>query len=178
MNERDVQRYLWREVGSSMCLLIPNYTPAGWFECDMFAVTKAGYFYEYEIKLTVADLRADTKKRAPASYESAPTGSDVRLIRIDGKQKHTLLAEGDERGPSLFWYVVPKDLVGPNDIAAWAGLVYINERGGMWVIKRPPRRHRTKVSQKIVNHARGVCYYRYWQERLKLDRRMAVGGAA
>jgi outer membrane autotransporter protein len=41
---------------------MPNYTPKNWFECDVMAVTKAGYLEEYEIKLSASDFKADSKK--------------------------------------------------------------------------------------------------------------------
>ena len=32
---------------------IPNYSPDGWWECDVFELTPAGTFREYEVKVTV-----------------------------------------------------------------------------------------------------------------------------
>lgn len=180
MNERDVQRWIWQDRWNTMALMVPNYTPDGWFECDMFAVTKAGYFYEYEIKLTKADLRADMKKRKSGTYKTLRVAGEVRLNHVAGRQKHTMLAEGDERGPSVFFYVVPVDLVGARAVPSWAGLIYVGERGGLHgyhgllsVVRQAPRRHQTKVARKIVDHARGVCYHRFWNERLARDRALA-----
>ncbi len=181
MNERDIQRCIWQDKWQSMSLMVPNYTPHRWFECDMFAVTKAGYFYEYEIKLTKADLRADLRKRSRPTYRRRENGQRG-YERRPGELKHERLVRGDECGPSLFFYVVPKDMVSVNEIPAWAGLAYVElavvRRGMIEIVKRPPRRHQTKVAKKVVDHARGVCYHRYWQERQKVDRLKAVRGAA
>ncbi len=42
MNERDVQRWIWQAKHKSMVVMVPNYAPLRWSECDVFAVTRAG----------------------------------------------------------------------------------------------------------------------------------------
>jgi hypothetical protein len=37
-----------------------NFTPKGWWECDLAYLTKSGYLFE--IKLTAADFRKDGEK--------------------------------------------------------------------------------------------------------------------
>ena len=64
MTERDIQIAIWWAWGKAGHCCMPNYTPRDWWECDVFCVSKAGYFTEYEIKLTAQDFRADAQKQA------------------------------------------------------------------------------------------------------------------
>ncbi len=101
--------------------VLPNYTSANWFECDVFEVTAAGYFVEYEVKLTLNDFKADAKKRRH-SYGQATA------------MKHSLLAAADPHGPSRFFFVTPPGLVAVEHresldpaavLPSWAGLIEI-----------------------------------------------------
>jgi len=62
MTSKQIQHALFDQFGNASKLMIPNYTPAHWFECDLIRVTKAGYLEEFEIKISVADFKADAKK--------------------------------------------------------------------------------------------------------------------
>jgi hypothetical protein len=45
-------------------LIVPNVSWGfGIHECDLFVLTKTGYCYEVEIKISLSDLKADLKKR-------------------------------------------------------------------------------------------------------------------
>ena len=57
--ELSVARYFsWR-----INLIVPNVSWGLWLhECDLLVVTKAGYCYEVEIKISLSDLKADAKK--------------------------------------------------------------------------------------------------------------------
>lgn len=77
--------------------VIPNYTPSGWFESDIFELTKSGYFREYEIKMSLSDFRADAvKAREKTIFER---GSDGRTVfkRFKGDTKHFQLSIGNRR---------------------------------------------------------------------------------
>lgn len=146
--------------------VLPNYTPAGWWECDVFEMTEAGFFREYEVKVSRGDFFADANK--------AKTGwkvEDRRLVQTEGERKHDLLAAGSPKGPCLFWYVTPPGLVRPDELPAWAGLIEMTGRG--WaareqVIRPAPKLHREKVADGVASHARGVCYWRMHDLRFDL----------
>lgn len=154
VTEREIQRRLWFIYRSSYRLLVPNYTPRGWWECDMFGVTKAGYFTEFEIKLTLADFRSDRSKCC--------------RDRTGLKFKHEQLETRATAGPSAFWYVAPAGVIPLNEIPKWAGLQEFNGRSFKRV-KPAPRLHWEKVHQSIVHHALTCCYWRFWRERTGLD---------
>lgn len=140
--------------------VIPRYAPANWWECDVFCLTDSGYYREYEIKVSRSDFKADAAKvRDYGPYSPRPT-----------ERKHDLLANRDPRGPVQFWYVTTKGLIDLAQVPVWAGLIEVLPgqvyQGGrcspeFHELKGAPRLHRQKADPKIVEHARGVCYYRY-----------------
>ena len=162
MTERQIQLVLFREFGRRAQVAIPNYTPMRWHECDLALVTVAGYFREYEIKLSVADFRADGRK----------------------SQKHRLLAEGHPFGPVQFWYVVPQGLLAGESLPPWAGLIEMEQRPRWRLpcivrVTDGPRLHAEKASERMVGHMRSVSYFRYWDaignpDRLLRDRQATV----
>jgi hypothetical protein len=147
--------------------ILPNYTPSGWFECDVFEITSAGFFREYEVKLTRSDFRADAEKvKVNWRRYKDPTAQDHR--------KHDMLKAGDARGPAQFWYVCPPGVLSPEIVPEWAGLIvarpidrlhYFN--CAVEVAKPAPRLHRSKLAAGVESHARGVCYWRLMKKLME-----------
>lgn len=157
--ERFIQVALWENLVSSHELLIPNYTPNGWYECDLYGITKAGFAVEFEIKCTRADFKKDTTKE----YH------DRRANTIENK--HARLGLGDARGPSRFFFVTPPGLIRQDEIPEWAGLLEVPTD------RRCPRLHRRKEAPRLHKEAilkeaipvdfMQTFYYRYWRDRRK-----------
>lgn len=147
----------WRR---NFCL--PNYTPRLWWECDLFEVTKADCFIEYEIKTARNDFFQDARKgrRGRFRYDEKSDQWTGGLLAM----KHELLAAGDKRGPQRFWYVVPDGLVEIDEIPEWAGYIKIlweKDRLREKIMKRAPTLHTAKITDGVADHARSVCYYRF-----------------
>jgi hypothetical protein len=165
MTARQIQiRIIRRRFEKSF--LLPNYTPSQWFECDIFEVTKAGYFREYEIKLTYGDFKADRKKEKTKVSFAGSEENGQRWTRREPRigTKHQMLADKALIGPSQFWFVCPEnsaDVIPLSEIPSWAGLIYIPIDGGEIEIVKAPKLHRSKHNPEIIKHARGVCYYRF-----------------
>lgn len=169
LTERRIQRALWASMHGSYSILMPNFTPAGWFECDVWGLTKAGYAVEFEIKLSLTDFRADQRKRDNNHYMR--DGQDGWTY-VPGRHKHELLAEASLLGPSRFWYVVPAGLLGADAVPEWAGIIEATATGRRARITRvrpAPRLHRVKAGDAIMRKALSACYFRYWTERDRLD---------
>ena len=152
--------------------VVPNYTPDKWWECDVLEVTAAGYFREYEIKMSRADflrdhrksseVRIDWRKQMKLEREAREAGLPPPVRPVE--KKHDLLASRSPRGPVQFWYVIPKGLVRMNEIPEWAGFIEV-EIHGTYLAERElikaPRLHGEKLAKAILDHAVGVCYYRF-----------------
>jgi hypothetical protein len=171
MTAREIQNALFREYGHRMQIAMPNYTPKNWFECDLFAATKAGFMYEYEVKLSAADFKADAGKECVV--RRGPRNEFTESGRV---KKHALLAEGFTAGPVQFWYVMPRSVAEAVVLPAWAGLIVVEQTQWKVVLASRadgPRLHNTRLNESVIAHARSVCYWRFWNERNTLDRYIA-----
>ena len=143
-----ILRDRWRR---NFCL--PRFTPVGWWEADVFELTDAGYWREYEIKTSRADFRNDAKKR--------------KVGRVE-RNKHDLLAARDVSGPCQFWFVCPAGLIPVAEVPEWAGLIEMSDTGRGHkkyrvrdtVVKAAPRLHQEKCRPVVVEKARECCYWR------------------
>ena len=152
-----IRRLYWDMAGQS-AIVYPNFTPVNWWECDIFRVTSAGYFYEYEIKRTVADFRADRQKR------------EYNWEERTYRSKHMALTQRDTRGPSRFFYVVPAELTVrvEEELPEWSGLIECAPVHGrvdlvtIRVVRKALCLHRVKISRARVRQAERSAVARYW----------------
>lgn len=166
MTERQVQDCLFRALAKTSQLALPNYTPSGWWECDFFSVSRAGYFSEHEIKLTKGDFLRDAEKREPYAWDRL---GGRPAAKVPGAGKHELLSKRSVRGPVHFWYCLPTDLVPLADIPPWAGVKWIHGHSAfckLTVAREAQRLHNEPLNASIISHARSVCFWRFWNERL------------
>lgn len=124
-------------------------------------MTRAGYAIEYECKITAADFRADAKKG-----HSKPIFEGVKYVGQDRTTKHDKLVAGDPKGPSRFYYVVPKVLsVLESECPAWAGFAVARSddfRWGIRVLKQAPQLHKVKINKREIRLAQNRMWFRYW----------------
>lgn len=169
MNEKLIQDALWyRLQRKGHNLIVPNYTPLGWFECDIFSITAAGLMVEHEIKVSIADFRADALK-----CKNEWNGIHGEGAAWDKRSKHSRLIARDAEGPTRFFYVVPTDMVKNFEVPEWAGLIYVNEHPQHRTlhfssVKDAPKLHGGKCPEVVTNHALGVMYWRFWRLRTRL----------
>jgi hypothetical protein len=158
MKAGDIQQAIirdrWRDG-----FVLPNYYPGEWWECDVFEITKAGYFREYEVKVSRGDFFADARK----TREVFPRGWGQPSTF---ENKHELLSQRSLRGPSQFWFCTPPGLLAVEEVPEWAGLIEVKDHGEgsrprFWPreIKKAPRLHTVKIGDR-AGHARGICYWR------------------
>jgi hypothetical protein len=152
----------------SASTLLPRFTPVKWWECDLCEVTRAGYFKEYEIKLSRADFKVDAKKEREVFVEKV---WDIPRDQRPRENKHSLLAAGDPRGPAEFYFVTSPGLLTEQDLPSWAGLIEVHryERSSYAsekLIRKAPRLHRVKADAQVragmlaSGHGRFEHFYR------------------
>lgn len=127
--ESEVQARIMFEKGGSSTIMLPNYTPGLWWENDIFQVTKAGYWVEYEVKRSVADYKADFRKREAwggyshnkhellASGQGEFTFDPYAGQPIGGKYPRIM------KLPNRFYFCIPVELVDKIDPPEYAGLI-------------------------------------------------------
>lgn len=157
MTERQLQLALWDKLFKGMQLMVPNFTPKDWFECDVWGVSLAGLVWEFEIKVAFSDFRKDASK-APGSRFSSRSWS----LRSNMDPKYVRLASGDYHGPSNFVYVAPKGVIPPEEVPEWAGLWEYEPVGGLVKVLKSRRLHRCGVESAELERAKTCLYYRYW----------------
>lgn len=154
MTERQIQRALYWHHRSA-AIMLPNYRPPWWYECDLFVVTRAGFCVEYEIKVTRPDFRRDSRK----------TRKHERLAMVGG---------GCTCRPTRFFYVVPEKLILPGDVPSYAGLVYLSKIGNshhlrVAIIRQARRLCKERLGDETSREMRRLSYHRLWAERFRFD---------
>lgn len=163
-----MQTLVWRRWNTTHQPLVTNYTPPGWFECDVFGITKAGYGVEWEVKLSRSDFFADAKKKGHHIWIRHPIRQGIKNRWLPAETKHQRLADGDNEGPSRFFFVVPEGLISADELPEWAGLCILDAEREWVRIERPaPRLHNYKVEQSTIVNMYRSCYWRYWTQRIK-----------
>ena len=132
----------------------------GHFEADILEITKAGYSYEYEVKVSRADFKKDVEKR-----------------KYDVK-KYDLLT-GCER-VNYFSYVVPEGLISADEVPEFAGLIYVNTHESKYsdgkgtyikhrlftkTVKSPVKLSKEKFSSESLMKCYESTYYRFHAKR-------------
>lgn len=133
MNESWMQARLMNYVldSNNHEVAVPNLTALYYWECDLISVTRSGMVHEYEIKISQSDYRADFKKRKHEQMEME--WGMVNRAKLS---------------PNYFWYAIYGFSIPIADIPAKAGLLEINEKGQITIIKNAPRLHSDKLTEK------------------------------
>jgi len=137
----------------------------GHFEADILEITKAGYSYEYEVKVSRADFKQDLLKRKQ-------TLGGLNVL------KHDLLKNGNH--VNYFSYVVPEGLISVDEVPEFAGLIYatshevrfsdikgtyIKHRLFTKTIKSPVRLSKDKFAPESLMKCYESTYYRFHTKR-------------
>lgn len=131
-------------------VIIPNFF-FGRYEMDVFKLMQSGLVIEYEIKISRSDFFADFKKCRSVIDLGAPleTVSET-YSRFRKRVKTTKHDEMISKNCSCnrFFFVVPAELIKPDEVPAHAGLLYFNGYS-FDMIKNAPLIHKQKQDQSI-----------------------------
>lgn len=108
------------------------------WESDYLSLTKSGYLYEGEVKISKSDFKADFKK-------------EKKHLLLETKYNGKSLTNND-LCPHYFFYAVPEGLIDESEVPPYAGLVYATTYYPYvkW-IKKPPLLHKEKYSDLTLN---------------------------
>jgi hypothetical protein len=136
LTEKDIQENL-RFFFSQPRYKLDNLYVFGW-ESDCLLLTKSGYWYEFEIKISRSDFKNDFKNKV---------------------EKHQVLeSKEDLRKPNYFFYVVPEGLITADEVPPYAGLIYIDLWKKRTIIKNAPILHKVKHSPEDLKLADKFYY--------------------
>ncbi|WP_165073296.1 hypothetical protein [Paludisphaera rhizosphaerae] len=147
--ERRLQNLIATRFLKTGSLCVPNCGVWGW-ESDLVRVSPSYLASEYEIKVTRKDFHRDSEKLERVAALSNPEGRK----RVEGLT------------PSRFWYATPRDMVKPEEVPAYAGLIQPSKSGRrLDIIVPAPLLHRNKLdAARLLFLTRGVAF-RYWDQR-------------
>jgi len=115
-----------------------HFTGHGLSECDVISISKSNFIYEYEVKISRSDFKADFKKE---KHKLMLEKASVIDSNINDVWYYT---------PNYFYFVVPLNLVSIDEIPEYAGLIYINELLGFETIKKAPLLHKIKATDTFI----------------------------
>lgn len=118
------------------------------WESDYLTITRSGYAYECEIKISRSDFFNDAKKL----------------------NKHLILEGKKEKPePNYFYYAVPKDLIKVEEVPEYAGLIYIINDYNSTIVKEAPKLNKEKQDVEKLNLI-DKFYYRLLDREFKLEK--------
>jgi len=132
------------EAGLVMNLYQKGHSPisthasiSGLQECDVISISKSDFIYEYEVKISRSDFKADFKKPKHNLI------TEKKFVITENVKTWYLV-------PNYFYFVVPENLISVEEIPEYAGLMYLNERGEFNIIKKAPLIHKTKATHEFI----------------------------
>lgn len=99
------------------------------WESDYLTITKSGYVYEVEIKISRADFFNDFKHK------------EEKHILLESNVLHDLHPNDC---PNYFYYAVPEGLITEEEVPEYAGLIYLKS-WGVKIVKDAPKINQNKV---------------------------------
>lgn len=167
MTERDIQDKLRTKYHASSKYAVENvYFFADDWETDFLVIQNGSkYAYEFEIKISRADFKADAgkvNKHMVVRSGERVVKKFVRSSDIATKREHWRESceykEPTKIRPNRFYYVVPEKLITKEEVPDYAGLAYAGPQG-IVIIKKAPLLH-----SEVIEHSSRLCnkmYYRW-----------------
>jgi len=137
------------------------------WETDFLVVQKASkYCYEIEIKTSRADFFNDFKKTEKHTILKEGTHQVKKYrYKYDPVTKrntpdHYYETQEWKFRPNRFYYCVPEDLIKPEEVPDYAGLMYINDTNKIRIVKEATFLHKEKLE--LIKPLCDKFYY-YWK---------------
>lgn len=168
------------------------------WESDKLIWTKAGYIYEFEVKISRADYRNDFKHKArkhavlsgekytPQFHEYFKSNKEIGNVSTVEeweaycRKYHKQYFCDYYKRPNYFYYAVPEEMLEPDEVPPYAGLIYIttDKRGfedepdkwtyGIKTVRKAPRLHDTKYGDDELNLGEKFYYnMKTWQKNYR-----------
>jgi hypothetical protein len=119
-----IQKGLSNYFDNHMYQLKNTYFFSKTWESDYFSMTKTGYTYEVEIKVSASDFKADFKKEKHKLFEKAVTNTAT------GNRGRILVKTTKQLIPNRFFFCVPLALRDKLEIPPYAGLLLYDPVSG------------------------------------------------
>lgn len=141
--DKSLSMWLYQKSHSPITTHVKQISGLG--ECDVISISKSDYIYEYEVKISKSDFKADFKKE---KHKLMLEGKGVKERLI--KENNQTIKDTWYLTPNYFYFVVPSNLITIDDIPEYAGLIYIDENLQFNTIKKAPIIHKTKATNNFI----------------------------
>lgn len=163
--EDSIQRALYEK---HPILTQPAFEMIGLFfyawESDYLAISKAGYVYECEIKISHSDFLNESAHKHEKMRLLG--GEDMTVAKYHSYDKYGIeCGKEPMQKPNYFWYVCPEGIISEAECPKFAGLMYITDSGTFRCIKSAPCLHKAKYDTQDDLHRRDMrdkFYYAMW----------------
>jgi hypothetical protein len=131
-------------------IIVPNFYL--FWECDILSITQARVAYEFEVKVTLKDFRADLKKQAKHGL----------LAELHAKTAPEKLKR---RLPNCFYYAVPQAIAekARAELPIYAGLLIFDATYEVAV--KAPRLHDEQIDALMLMRIATSLMHHYWRQR-------------
>lgn len=158
LKTNEIKNTLMKSLYDSKSLITDNFVGCGLGECDILRITGADLVYEYEIKVSRADFKAEMRnktKKHEVLRGKHKTDPHTWNYPGGGTDTEEVLQErwGSVGRPNYFFYAVPENMLKVEEIPDFAGLIYISD-SEVKIIKKAPKLHSFKATYKLI---RKVC---------------------
>lgn len=143
------------------------------FEADVIGINPNGYIYEYEVKLSRSDFKAEFRNKVH-KHKMLSEKKATHEYAVYEKGKKTLKMKTHIQIANRFYFACPTDLIKLDEIPSYAGLIYVS-KSGVEIIKNAPLLHKNKANTRIFKRLATVlsqriiygCSYYTYREKLR-----------
>lgn len=158
----DLQYSFYRHAWNLYHVIIPNTCIGGTNEMDLFCIRRNNYCEEFEIKISVADFKADFKKTACVqALDNEKTHRYSRYINI---KKHEAIQQG-RLLCNRFNFLLTEKIVDKCEIPDYAG-IYVYSRTVIKKIRQGKLLHKNKIPESIWREAAHKMSIKHWHEKV------------
>lgn len=164
------EEYIQRKLGWFLSMSTQKYVMENLFvfswESDKLIMTRSGMLYEFEIKISRSDFKADFKKKdkhviLEGKEEFVPSYDKVLDCWKPLHEEYYKVSH--YKKPHYFYYAVPEGLIDASEVPEYAGLIYVLPEGkyetkdgkwcsnGTYVVKPAPKLHNDKYTADELN---------------------------
>jgi len=159
----------------SFPIFLTTYQGQGMHEADAFGINRNGYMYEYEIKRSRSDFKAEFRNKKD-KHERLATRRAIKVYdewkngkRTGGTYELILI-------PNRYFFACPEGLIRPGELPDYAGLAWISADGDVKIQKDAKLLHRHKANERIYERVAAIlsqrmlygCSYFTYQQKKEL----------
>lgn len=167
MTAKDIDKHLINHYQTAKYCVSNIYCFHSYYkETDFLIINNNGYVYDFEIKVSISDFKADFKKTH--KHNILQNGYFQVPYEYSGKYEVNKPIYTNDR-PNRFYYCIPETLQSKIELLLpeYAGLIIVTEFGEVKKIKEGKLLHKEKQMEKLEIRLCRKFYYSYLAQKEK-----------